>query len=320
MNFHESRSFGNAIEAAAEMLNLRPVLIEKDYWVTYVLKNLAHSPYASQVVFKGGTSLSKAYRCIDRFSEDIDLAVILGEPLSQAQIKNLLRNIDHAAADGLTFVEGKRWGRNRVSIYDYPKFITGQNFGAVKDKIAIEINTFTNPVPHAGLPISSYLYHFLLANGNADLIQQYQLEPFPLNVLSLERTFFEKLLSLNRLSYDGLERLKEKIRHFYDLHELYHKTSLKETVLNDSGFEVLALVRADDEAIPTFAGEWLGKPFASSPLFATLPETWKSLIPTYQQELGELVWSTLPDPSSVYPLLELIKEFLQRYDEQFYKR
>ncbi|HNX60982.1 MAG TPA: nucleotidyl transferase AbiEii/AbiGii toxin family protein, partial [Spirochaetota bacterium] len=67
--------------------------IEKDYWVTFLLRNLSLSPYVNQVVFKGGTSLSKAFGCIERFSEDIDLA--LAEPsLGDAKRKTLMKDIE----------------------------------------------------------------------------------------------------------------------------------------------------------------------------------------------------------------------------------
>lgn len=49
--------------------------IEKDWWVTVILKAIFLSKYAPYLVFKGGTSLSKAYNLIERFSEDIDLSI-----------------------------------------------------------------------------------------------------------------------------------------------------------------------------------------------------------------------------------------------------
>ena len=53
--------------------------VEKDFWVTEVLRGVVAGATAAQVVvvFKGGTSLSKAYRLIDRFSEDVDVLVVL---------------------------------------------------------------------------------------------------------------------------------------------------------------------------------------------------------------------------------------------------
>ena len=61
---------------AASQLGIRPTIIEKDFWVCLVLKTLfVDSPFANALVFKGGTSLSKVYRVIERFSEDVDLVL-----------------------------------------------------------------------------------------------------------------------------------------------------------------------------------------------------------------------------------------------------
>ena len=61
-------------EAAAQRMALAPAVVEKDFWVCYALDHLFHkSGFAESMVFKGGTSLSKAFGLIERFSEDIDL-------------------------------------------------------------------------------------------------------------------------------------------------------------------------------------------------------------------------------------------------------
>jgi len=86
MTLHTDKElFKELIDTTAKNLNLPFLYIEKDYWVTYVLKNLANSQYSDIAIFKGGTSLSKAYRIIDRFSEDIDLAVITNDLSSAIQ-------------------------------------------------------------------------------------------------------------------------------------------------------------------------------------------------------------------------------------------
>jgi Nucleotidyl transferase AbiEii toxin, Type IV TA system len=63
----------DALNAAANTSGLLPHLLEKDVWVVWSLRNLFAGPYAEHLVFKGGTSLSKAYGIIRRFSEDVDL-------------------------------------------------------------------------------------------------------------------------------------------------------------------------------------------------------------------------------------------------------
>ena len=67
----EKETFFTAINIAAEKYNMLPIVVEKDYYVTMILRGL--SSRLDYVVFKGGTSLSKCYKAIKRFSEDIDI-------------------------------------------------------------------------------------------------------------------------------------------------------------------------------------------------------------------------------------------------------
>ena len=66
--------FEGAVVSAAERLGLAPLFVEKDYWVTQVLRAL-HDQHAGAFVLKGGTSLSKGYELIERFSEDVDILI-----------------------------------------------------------------------------------------------------------------------------------------------------------------------------------------------------------------------------------------------------
>ena len=63
------------IQQAVNKTGLYPQIIEKDLWVTTILQLIFSLPFADKLVFKGGTSLSKVWNVIERFSEDIDLAV-----------------------------------------------------------------------------------------------------------------------------------------------------------------------------------------------------------------------------------------------------
>src|SRR5215467_6157227 len=64
------------IREVAARLGISAVMVEKDFWVSWTLAVLfAHQEFGKQLVFKGGTSLSKVFRVIERFSEDIDLSV-----------------------------------------------------------------------------------------------------------------------------------------------------------------------------------------------------------------------------------------------------
>lgn len=84
----------NIIEQTANRINLPAFAVEKDAWVCLILKAIFQSKYKESIIFKGGTSLSKAYNIINRFSEDIDLIIdkeLLGfkDINSKTQIKKL---------------------------------------------------------------------------------------------------------------------------------------------------------------------------------------------------------------------------------------
>ena len=81
MKLHQHPDFRDAIIAAGKYFEPKGIanqLIEKDYYVTEALRTIANR-WESQVIFKGGTSLSKGWQLIDRFSEDIDLFLNLAD-------------------------------------------------------------------------------------------------------------------------------------------------------------------------------------------------------------------------------------------------
>ena len=103
MKLHQNKeAFEQVIASTAEYFNILEVFVEKDYWVTYVLKNLSQSKFKDNVVFKGGTSLSKAYRLINRFSEDIDLAVIAADGATGNAIQKMIKDVETETTKGLT--------------------------------------------------------------------------------------------------------------------------------------------------------------------------------------------------------------------------
>lgn len=128
MTLHQDPvAFREAVLGTAATLGLRQDLIEKDYWVTWVLRNLADSAIAGEVVFKGGTSLSKAFKLIERFSEDIDLAVLL-QGRTHSQVRALIREVHKAAVaadrpDALAEVVdlGSKMGKNRRVHHRYDR-------------------------------------------------------------------------------------------------------------------------------------------------------------------------------------------------------
>lgn len=105
MRLHEKpKLFAQAIEATVDELGVYPEFVEKDYWISHILQNLSRLDKADLCVWKGGTSLAKAYRLVNRFSSDVDFA-ILTDLLSQNQQKKLVAKIGHDSTVGLNEVD-----------------------------------------------------------------------------------------------------------------------------------------------------------------------------------------------------------------------
>lgn len=227
MKLHENQPlFAQLLNFAANTLNIRPEFIEKDYWITCALQRMSQNVNAEKVVFKGGTSLSKAYRITNRFSEDIDIAVIDADSFSGNQLKTFIKRLAKDMSADLNELvvpnvtsKGSRFYK---AIYQYPNLV-GLTSSAMKaGQILIEVNTYANPYPYINKEISSFLTEYLINIGRIDLIEQYNLKPFSINVLDKRRTILEKLVSLFRFSFEGdtIKSLSSKIRHFYDLYYL----------------------------------------------------------------------------------------------------
>lgn len=190
--------FHDAVLATSDFLNMREIYIEKDYWVTFALYTIFHSDYADQVVFKGGTALSKCYKLIERFSEDIDIVVLRNEGENDSQLKKKLRNISKIVEqqlpeikiDGLT---NKR-GNIRKTVHQYIKTFNGI-FGQVRDHIILEATRLGNFAPSSKMKINSYIYEMMKVKGQQNLINQYSMDRFTINVLSKFRTFCEKIMN-----------------------------------------------------------------------------------------------------------------------------
>lgn len=111
MNLHENKElFADAVLAASQSkedggLGIKQIFIEKDYWISRSLKMLSQSRDVDLAVFKGGTSISKAYGLGSRFSEDIDVAITEDSFRTDNQTKALISRISRTMSNGLTEVE-----------------------------------------------------------------------------------------------------------------------------------------------------------------------------------------------------------------------
>jgi predicted nucleotidyltransferase component of viral defense system len=166
MTLHTNKElFEAAIKETADSLNIKDYFIEKNYWISLVLKRLSESKYVDSVVFKGGTSLSKGHKLINRFSEDVDVAVILTLGTSGYKIKTLIRTVEKEIAVDLTEkeVDGvtSKGSRFRKAVYEFPVTLAQKQKSAVAESIIVEINSFANPFSYCKVGIQSMIGEYL---------------------------------------------------------------------------------------------------------------------------------------------------------------
>jgi len=233
MLHNDKELFRQAILATSANTGIDPGIVEKDYYVTLFLNVLTQRQ--PEIIFKGGTSLSKCYKIINRFSEDIDLGLECIEKPSEGQRKRLKENI-LATTEELGFVlTNPNDVRSRKSynkyIIDFPTVFDSI---ALKRNLLVETSVFLKTYPVQEMFASNYIYDYFKKELQGELIRPFLQQPFALRVQSIERTFIDKIFAVADYYLD--KKIMEHSRHIYDLYKLYHMIniddSLKDLFLN----------------------------------------------------------------------------------------
>lgn len=238
MKLHtHDNDFRAAVQAAATFHKIPDYVIEKDYWVTKALLKLSNSQQCSGlVVFKGGTSLSKGYSLIKRFSEDIDLALFphaLGKQgLSKNQGQALYKVIQEATADGFEQDNSEKLSEKPIykRVFKYPTKFNFPPNSVIHPKIVIEATLFGDPAPAETIEISSLIERWLHSQQQQSAISELGLSPFKVLAAKPEKTYCEKALALMKRAEGPQDQLGRRARHFYDLHKLHNSQRINDFI------------------------------------------------------------------------------------------
>lgn len=316
MRLHENKQlFRQSVQFTAQQMNILDIYVEKDYWVMFALHTIFNNPIGKETVFKGGTSLSKCFSLIGRFSEDIDLVVLRREGESNNQLTTKIKKISKVVADVLPEVEitevTQKMGMNRKTAHSYAKQFEG-NYGQVRDVIIVEATWLGYFEPYTTRNIGSFIYEMMLKAGQQALAEEYGMLPFEVLVLDPTRTLCEKIMSLVRFSHteEPVQDLKNKIRHCYDLHQLLQEKELSD-FFNSTAFDEMLLKVANDDVV-SFKNNnaWLKYHPSEAKIFADLDTVWLELKPTYNGAFKNLVFGDFPKDSRILDTLLHIKERL----------
>ena len=142
MKLHTNKGlFKDAVIATAQKQGIKEIFVEKDYWVTLILKAVFKNEIGKETVFKGGTALSKCNSFIKRFSEDIDLVVLRSGEEAGNQLKKKLKTISRYVENIVPEIEiegiTNKKGMIRKTAHSYKKQFSGK-FGQIRNFIVIE--------------------------------------------------------------------------------------------------------------------------------------------------------------------------------------
>lgn len=252
----------NAYTQIAESTGMAPFAVEKDWWVVQVLSAIFEMEIGKHLIFKGGTSLSKAWQLIKRFSEDIDLALdrkFLGfdGKLSRTQIKKLRQEtgkyISRAFISELEMIF-KEKGFKDISIryieqkasdadpakveVHFPNVI--EYPGYIPSRVLLEISSSSLREPKETRPIDSLLDEHYFESDFAE-------PPIDVPTAIPGRTFLEKLFLL----HEEFHRPHEKIRvdrlsrHLYDIYQLLKSDHALEAINDKPLYETIVKHRQE---------------------------------------------------------------------------
>lgn len=213
---NDKKSFSQAVELVVSKQNLRPEIVEKDYYVTMILRLLFERlPF---IVFKGGTSLSKCHKAINRFSEDIDITI--DTAISQGQKKKVKEAIEEVSSLlGLSIPNldetRSRRDYNRYEIA-YSSIQQAKDF-AVQPMVFLETSYTAVSFPVVELDVHNYIGDMMTEEA-PNYIKQYQLSPFKMKVQGLDRTLADKVFAICDYYLQG--KVNGHSRHLYDIFKL----------------------------------------------------------------------------------------------------
>lgn len=320
MRLFEHPDFEQAILRAEEHFRgrgLRPAIIEKDYYVTEALRVIAIVA-GDRVIFKGGTSLSKGWNLIQRFSEDIDLFLdplafkpSLGKQGIDRELKRLRDAIGKHPA--LTFVGAESQtigGFGRSDRFSYTQRFGGP--GEVVSRVLLESGTASGREPTADMPLRSYLTQFL--KETEQTLGADDEGPFTMRLLHFRRTFVEKMFAIHS-KIELLKRERRPIggyaRHYYDLYQLAGESEVR-TMLASAEY---ATIKADYDQIsrtyfPRDYAHPEGMTFAKSEAIFPSGELAEMIAREYEEQCRMLCYGPFPAWTDVQARFNELRELL----------
>ena len=253
MKLHlDKDAFKALLDKIHERTGYRTDVLEKDYYVVLILKELSQMQKDGlPAYFKGGTALYKALKTTNRFSEDIDLSVD-SRDCSRTQNDKRLEKATKKYTSLTRDVESGRTNRSEViSVYSYNPITSYdmndslQRFG----KLKIEATSFTISEPVEALNVSPMIYDLATSEEKHILESDYNVKSFAVQTITLERIFIDKLFAAEAYVRGSNKdsRAFEAAKHIYDLAVMETHPKIISLINNEEQMEKLISIRLEEE-------------------------------------------------------------------------
>ncbi|MDR3716068.1 MAG: nucleotidyl transferase AbiEii/AbiGii toxin family protein [Puia sp.] len=322
------------IQQAAINSGISPNAIEKDWWVTLTLKALFVGSLRDVLIFKGGTSLSKGWGLINRFSEDIDLALdpkALGREYKAQPTKgdverlrregceftsvNLKQALEQAFMEmgvpiGTLEIIPEKVEHNRPDKDPQRLYIKFQSLlptvDYLKPEVQVEVSSRSFLEPNEQKPIGSILYQYFPNEA-------YKEDPLLVPVVVPRKTFLEKAFLLHEefsKPEGGKIRVLRMSRHFYDMIKMHAAGITQEALADKELYEALVTHRRYYSRI-SYMGDYTALSRASIS-FIPPPDLVESFKEDYQYMSENMLYGERPEYDAVLlELQELLNLFRQ---------
>lgn len=258
------------LDSAERLPHLPPALIEKDFWVCWLLRRLFLLDQEVPMIFKGGTSISKAYPIIRRFSEDIDLSLDraglgygdseLDGASSRKALTQLLQELRgdcngyvngpllEALRESITSVLGSSGGGRQAPRWDLLPSEDGESLLFVYPQTAVTLERGGYVAPDVRLEFGARADHWPAEDRSVSAYaaeafpEAFEVSAFPVRTLEVARTFWEKATILHSLANGGAEKVTPRMaRHYYDVVLLADAPESAHSVGRTELLEIVAL-------------------------------------------------------------------------------
>ena len=320
-------------ETAARDGRFNALIVEKDFWVCWTLKILFELPELSDfLIFKGGTSLSKVYGAIERFSEDIDLSIsreffgftgdndpanpnISGKKRKKLLDKTLPEKVEHYIKSNLIVKLDNLISQNLNNISNFSlsiadddkqtilfKYPTGINheLDYIKQYVRIELGVRSDHWPKEKATVSPYIADYFPELFRNSICK--------VDCLSVNRTFWEKITLLHSLAHKPKDKKlsTRSSRHYYDTYMLLKQSSRLNIDINNT--ELLAAVRKHKMLF--YKSSWAKYDLAVKGTLKLIPPDFRlpEINEDYRLTTRDMIFGDVPSLETVINTLQIFQQ------------